>query len=70
MSAPWVSGLSIQVQQLNLDITQGQGSHWQNLFAITRSRYIDVLFHIFYYYWGKENRSLYRGLRYKEVRYI
>ena len=23
-----------------------------------------------YYYWGRENRSLYRGLRYKEVRYI
>ena len=21
-----------------------------------------VLFHIFYYYWGKENRSFYRGL--------
>ena len=28
---------------------------------------MDVLFHIFYYYWGKENRSLYRGLRYIEV---
>ena len=28
---------------------------------------MDVLFHIFYYYWGKENRSLYRGLRYTEV---
>ena len=27
---------------------------------------------MFYYYWGKENRSLYpvRGLRYIEVRYI
>ena len=23
-----------------------------------------------YYYWGKENCSLYRGLRYMEVRYI
>ena len=23
---------------------------------------IEVLFHIFYHYWGKENRSLYRGL--------
>ena len=42
---------------------------WQNVFAITRFRYT-VLFHIFYYYWGKENRSLYRGLRYIEVRYI
>ena len=43
---------------------------WQNLFAITRFCYIEVLFHIFYYYRGKENRSLYRGLRYLEVRYI
>ena len=43
---------------------------WQNVFAITRFRYIEVLFHIFYYYWGKENRSLYRGLRYIEVRYV
>ena len=33
-------------------------------------RYIEVLFHIFYHYWGKENCSLYRGLRYIEVRYI
>ena len=37
---------------------------------ITRFRYIEVLFHIFYYQWGKENRSLYRKLRYIEVRYI
>ena len=32
--------------------------------------YIEVLFHIFYYYWDKENRSLCRGLRYVEVPYI
>lgn len=32
--------------------------------------YIEVLFQIFYNYWGKENCSLYRGLRYVEVRYI
>ena len=31
---------------------------------------MEVDFHIFYYSWGKENRSLYRGLRYLEVRYI
>ena len=44
---------------------------WQNLFAITRFRYIEILFHIFYCYWGQENRSLYQGLRrYIEVRYI
>ena len=43
---------------------------WQNLLAITRFRYIEVLFHIFYYYWGEEDRSLYRERRYMEVRYI
>ena len=43
---------------------------WQHLFAITKFRYVEVLFHIFYYFWGKENRSLYRGLRYIEVRFI
>ena len=43
---------------------------WQNLFAIKRFRYMEILFHMFYCYWGKENRSLYRGLRYIEVRYI
>ena len=44
---------------------------WQNLFAITRFRYIQVSLYrgSFYYYWGEENRSLYRGLRYIEVRY-
>ena len=40
---------------------------WQNEFAITRFRYIEVLFHIFYYFWDKKNRPLYRGLRYIEV---
>ena len=30
----------------------------QNLFTLTRFRYIKVLFHKFYYYWGKENCSL------------
>ena len=32
----------------------------QNLFAITRFRYIEVDFHIFCYYWGNENLSLFR----------
>ena len=40
---------------------------WQNLFAITRFRHFEVLFHIFYYFWSKENHSSYRGLRYIEV---
>ena len=45
---------------------------WQNLFTITRFCDIEVLFHMFYYYWawGKENRLLYWGLCYIEVRYI
>ena len=38
----------------NLRITEGLND-WQNLFAITRFRYIEVLFYIFKYYWGKEN---------------
>ena len=37
---------------------------WHNLFAITRFRFIEVLLHIFYYYWGRESRSLYRELCY------
>ena len=45
-------------------------SDWQNLYAITRFRYFEVLFHIFYYCWSKENHSLYRELRYIEVPYI
>ena len=27
---------------------------WQNLFIITSFRYIEVLFNVFYYYWGKK----------------
>ena len=39
--------------------------------ALTRFRYVKVLFHIFFYYWDKENCSLYRGLLgCLEVRYI
>ena len=46
--------------QWNLGMTKAKGK----LFAITKFRYIEVLFHILYYYWGKENRWLYWGLRY------
>ena len=45
-------------------------SDWQNVFAIPTFRFFEVLFHISYYYWAKATRSLYRGLRYIEVRYI
>ena len=43
---------------------------WQNLFAIMRFRYIEVLFHKFFYYWGKENRFLYCSPCYTDVCYI
>ena len=42
----------------------------QNALAIPKFRHIEVLFHIFDYYWGKEDRSFYSGLRYIEVHYI
>ena len=44
---------------------EGPGD-WQNLFSLSMFRYIKVLFHTCYFYWGKENCSLYRGLRYVE----
>ena len=40
----------------------------QNLFTLTRFPYIKVLFHKFYYYWGKENCMLQRGPRYIELK--
>ena len=40
------------------------------MFAIARFRYLSRFFFIYFnIYWDKENRSLYRGLRYIEVRY-
>ena len=45
--------------------------------GLTKGQYTDkicalhrALLHIFYYYWGKENRLLYRGPRYIGVNYI
>ena len=40
------------------------------IFSIMRFRYIEVLIHIFYYYWGKENCFFYQGLHYIELRSI
>ena len=40
----------------------GVSKEGENIFATMRFCYIKVLFHKFYYYWGKENCSLYRGL--------
>jgi len=41
---------------------------WGNWFVISRIRYIEVLFHTLLCYWAEKYRSLYRGLRYIEVR--
>ena len=49
--------------QWNLDNTKGQGTD-SILFTI-RFSYIEVLFHIFYYYWGKKKK----GKNKKNVRY-
>ena len=43
---------------------------WPFVISTGSTSCLEVLFHIFYYYWGEENRSLYRGLRYVEVRFI
>ena len=41
---------------------------WGNWFVVSRARYIEVLFHTLHYNWAEKYRSLYRGLRYIEVR--
>ena len=44
---------------------------WQNSFAFTRFRFVEVLFHTYILLLlDKENHSLCRGLRYIEVHYI
>ena len=40
---------------------------WQNVSAIKKFHYIEVLFYIFYYCWGEENCSLYQRVCYVEV---
>lgn len=43
---------------------------WQNLFAIIRFHYKEVLFDVFYYFWDKQfNHFFYWGVRYIEVHY-
>ena len=53
----------IIMQDVTVEPPYNEGPRdWQNLFGIMRFCYIKVLLHILYYQWGKENRSLYRGL--------
>ena len=56
----------------NHNITKGQGQATGriNFVCYIRLHYIEVLFHIFYCYWGTENHSLYQGLQYLEVCFI
>ena len=44
----------------------GQGTG-NNITGYNEVSFYWVFFHIFYYYWGKQNILLYRGLRYIEV---
>ena len=61
---------SQDIRPLTVETRCNEGPRdWHNLFAIPRFRHMEHI-HMLYYYWGKENRSLYRGLRYIEVRYI
>ena len=78
-SVPSISlhGFSIQRSSLEKNLcsfaqprVSEELSDWQNVFAIPTLRFFEVLFHISYYYWAKATRSLYRGLRYIELRYI
>ena len=63
--------METSLENLYVDIgtyrVNGGSGEWQNLFAISRFFFVH---YTFYYYWGKENYSLYRGLRYIGVRYI
>ena len=43
---------------------------WQKCALYKELLYIKVLSCIFYYQWGRENHSSYRGLRYIEVHYV
>ena len=54
--------------QWNLNTTKGP-KDWQNMFALMRFRYTEVLFHILDYYWGKQIHSLYWVLCYTDVCY-
>ena len=41
-------------KQSTVELRYNKGPRdWQKLFATTRFRYIEVIFHIVYYYWGK-----------------
>ena len=59
---PQVAGPELFLSPLKVVFVQAKIVRY-NFFAITRFPYIEVLFHIFYYYGFKQNRSFYSGLR-------
>ena len=55
---PQVAGPELFLSPLKVVFIQAKIVRY-NFFAITRFRYIEVLFHIFYHYGFKQNRSFY-----------
>ena len=54
-----LSGNSWILLASSVEPSNNEGPRDQPIFfALTRFRYIKVPFHIFYYYWGKENRHI------------
>lgn len=60
--------LSKKQKQSTVDPRNNQRPRLWQIF--TRFHEVLNIFDYFTYYWGKEHRSLCRGLRYKELRYI
>ena len=41
-----------ETQDIRWNLEKRKAKVWKNLVAVTRFRYIEVLFHILYYHWG------------------
>ena len=67
LNSPPLWKFQFRLIQWNLDLTKCQGTGEIGL-VISRVHYIEVLFHTLHYYWAEKYSSLYRGLRYIEVR--
>ena len=61
---PMIQFLRIKYIQWNLN---EEPRNWQNMLPIRWFRFIEILFNKFYYYCGKENCFLYRGLHYNYI---
>ena len=66
-SLTYLCNNTLLAQLISVEARYNEGPRdWHNLFATTD----EVSLYIFYYYWGRESRSLYRELCFIEVRYI